>query len=156
MNFRELTVADVPAMFLIRAAAKENPMPLISGLKFLRITVAGEAEKLKTTHKGFICEDDGVPIGFVIGDGSTGELWVLSVWPEYEGQGVGRKLMTLAQEWLFTKGWDKLWLTTGIKPSRALTLYQKLGWKIVGTLDHGGSYRMELDKPAASTGPILG
>jgi len=151
MNFRELTVADVPAMFLIRAAAKENPMPLISGLKFLGITVAGESQKLQTTHQGFVCEDDGVIIGFVIGDGSTGELWVLSVWPEYEGQGVGRKLMTLAQEWLFAKGWEKLWLTTGIKPSRALTLYQKLGWKIVGTLPHGGSYRMELAKPSSPT-----
>ncbi len=38
--------------------------------------------------------------------------------------------MTLAQDWLFSKGWDKLWLTTGVKPSRALALYQKLGWKI--------------------------
>ena len=133
--------------FLVRAAAKENPMPLISGLKFLGITVEGEAKKLTTTHKGFVCEDEGVVIGFVIADGSTGELWVLSVWPEYEGKGIGRDLMTLAQDWLFSKGWEKLWLNTGIKPSRALALYQKLGWQITGTLDHGGSYRMELPKP---------
>jgi GNAT superfamily N-acetyltransferase len=147
MKFRDMMVADVPAVFLVRAAAKENPMPLISGLKHLGITVAGEAQKLQTTHHGFVCEDDGVIIGFVIGNGSSGELWVLSVWPEYEGQGIGRQLMLLAQEWLFSQGWGKLWLTTGVKPSRALALYQKLGWKITGTLPHGGSYRMELDKP---------
>ena len=146
MIYREQTPADVPMAFLIRAAARENPMPLISGLKFLGITVEGETRKLATTHKGFVCEDNGLVIGFVIADGSTGELWVLSVWPEYEGKGIGRQLMTLAQDWLFSKGWDKLWLTTGVKPSRALTLYQKLGWKITGKLDHGGSYRMELDK----------
>ncbi len=147
MIFREMTPADVPQMFLVRAAAKENPMPLISGLKFLGITVAGESQKLRTTHKGFVCEDDGVIIGFVVGDGSTGELWVLSVWPEYEGKGTGRQLMRLAQDWLFSKSWDKLWLSTGAKPSRALALYQKLGWKITETLPHGGSYRMELAKP---------
>jgi GNAT superfamily N-acetyltransferase len=91
MIYREQTPADVPMAFLIRAAARENPMPLISGLKFLGITVEGEARKLATTHKGFVCEDDGLVIGFVIADGSTGELWVLSVWPEYEGKGIGRQ-----------------------------------------------------------------
>ena len=145
MIFREMTASDVPAAFLVRAAAKENPMPLISGLKFLKITVAGEAQKLKTTHKGFVCEDDDVIIGFVIADGSSGELWVLSVWPEYEGKDVGRQLMLLAQEWLFSKGWEKLWLTTGVKPSRALVLYQRLGWKI--TMSDAYNHRMELLKP---------
>ena len=119
-------------------------MPLISGLKFLGITVAGEAQKLQTTHRGFVCEDEGVIIGFVVGDGSTGELWVLSLWPEYEGKGIGRQLMILAQDWLFSKGWEKLWLTTGVKPSRALTLYQRLGWKITQTDSY--NHRMELVK----------
>ena len=144
MNFREMTVADLPAVFLVRAAAKENPMPLISGLKFLGITVAGEAQKLQTTHRGFVCEDEGVIIGFVVGDGSTGELWVLSLWPEYEGKGIGRQLMILAQDWLFSKGWQKLWLTTGVIPSRALALYQRLGWKITETDPY--NHRLELAK----------
>ncbi len=72
MIYREQTPADVPMAFLIRAAARENPMPLISGLKFLGITVEGEARKLATTHKGFVCEDDGLVVGFVIADGGTG------------------------------------------------------------------------------------
>lgn len=147
MIFREMTSADVPMTFLVRAAAKENPMPLDSGLKALGITLESVRGHLATTHQGFVCEIEGLVIGFTIADNRTGELWVLSVWPEYEGKGIGRELMNLAQNWLFSKGWDKLWLTTGVKPSRALALYQKLGWKITGTLPHGGSYRMELDKP---------
>ena len=146
-----MTVADVPSTFLVRAAAQENEMPLISGLKHLGITVASVVERMRNNHQGYVCEDGGVVVGFAIADANTGELWVLSVWPEYEGKGIGRKLMTLSQEWLFTKGWKTLWLTTGIQPSRALALYQKLGWKIVGTLPHGGSYKMELEK--ASVGP---
>ncbi len=146
MTYREMTAADVPSAFLVRAAAKENPMPLITGLKQLGVSVEGEMKKLRTTHKGWVCEDDGVIVGFVAGDRTTGEVWVISVWPEYEGKGIGRKLMELVQEWLFSQGWEKLWLTTGIKPSRALQLYTKLGWKNVGTLPHGGSIRMELTK----------
>jgi ribosomal protein S18 acetylase RimI-like enzyme len=144
MIFREMTPADVPMTFLVRAAAKENPMPLVTGLKHLGITVESVKGHLATTHKGFVCEVDGLVIGFTIADNRTGELWVLSVWPEYEGKGIGRQLMLLAQEWLFSKGWEKLWLTTGVKPSRALALYQKLGWKITQTDPY--NHRMELGK----------
>ena len=145
MHFREITPADVPATFLVRAAAKENPMPL-SGLASLGITVESVNRHLATTHKGFVCEIDGLVVGFVVADSRSGELWVLAVWPEHEGKGIGRRLMILAQNWLWSQGYEKLWLTTGIAPTRAFHLYTKLGWKIVGKLDHGGSYRMELHK----------
>ena len=147
MTFREMTVADLPAVFLVRAAAKENTMPL-SALKQQGITVASCTRQLASTHKGFVCEDGGLVIGFTMGDRSSGEVWVLSVWPEHEGQGIGRRLLKLVQDWLFAGGWQTLWLTTGVEPSRALVLYQKLGWKIVGTVPEGHSYRMELQKSA--------
>ena len=150
MHFREMTAADVPSTFLIRTAAKENPLTL-TGMKSLGITVESVRGHIATTHKGYICEIDGVVVGFVIADNRSGELWVLAVWPEHEGKGIGRQLLVLAQDWLFSQGWDKLWLTTGITPSHALKLYTKLGWTVVGTLPHGGSYKMELSKMLTSS-----
>lgn len=146
MNFREITPADLPALFLVRADAVENRMSL-EGLTSIGVTIESLTQRLATTHKGWLCEIGGVPVGFAIGVGSTGEIEVVAVLRAYEGKGIGRKLTTLVQDWLWTQGYENLWLTTGIKPSRALQLYTKLGWKVVGTLPHGGSYRMELERP---------
>jgi len=146
VNFREITPADLPALFLVRADAVENRMSL-EGLTSIGVTIESLTQRLATTHKGWLCEIGGVPVGFAIGVGSTGEIEVVAVLRAYEGKGIGRKLTTLVQDWLWTQGYENLWLTTGIKPSRALQLYTKLGWKVVGTLPHGGSYRMELERP---------
>ena len=149
MYFREMTAADVPATFLVRTAAVEHPFSLEDLFKF-GITVESCIRQLGTTHKGWVCEINGIVIGFAVGNRSTGEMWVVAVLPEYEGRGIGRKLLTLTQDWLWSQGCETLWLTTGLPPTRAYHLYTKLGWKNVGLLEHGGSIRMELYKPGAS------
>jgi ribosomal protein S18 acetylase RimI-like enzyme len=39
-------------------------------------------------------------------------MWVIAVLKEYEGNGIGRRLLRLVEDWLFSEGWDELWLTT--------------------------------------------
>ena len=146
MNFREITPADLPALILVRIDAVENRATL-EGLTSIGVTIESTTQRLATTHKGWLCEIGGVPVGFTIGNGSTGELEVIAVLRAYEGRGIGRKLMAFIQDWLWSQGSEKLWLTTGLPPSRAYHMYTKLGWTNVGLLAHGGSVRMELDKP---------
>jgi ribosomal protein S18 acetylase RimI-like enzyme len=40
-------------------------------------------------------------------DRATGEILVIAVLPECEGKGGGRRLMTLAEEWLAPSGCER-------------------------------------------------
>ena len=135
MRFHEIAAADLPRLFAIRTAARENPISR-EGLDAAGITEQTVAVMLATTHRGWLCEIQGQPVGFAIGNGSNGELWVIAVLPEHEGKGIGRALMELTQDWLWSKGWPELWLVTGFdRKARAANLYQKMGWKDAGVRD---------------------
>lgn len=136
MIFRESKPADISRTFDIRCAAKENPIPreLLTSIGVTEQTVG---VMLATTHRCWVCEIEGEVVGFVTANGSNGELWVIAVLPEHEGKGIGRKLMTLAQDWLWSKGWKEIWLVTGFDDhARATYLYTKLGWTTAGIRDN--------------------
>ncbi|MDX1285464.1 MAG: GNAT family N-acetyltransferase, partial [Draconibacterium sp.] len=86
--------------------------------------------KLETTYKGWLCEIDQQVVGFVIGDKSSGEIWVIAVLSEFINLRIGTKLLQLAEEWLIRAGNKTLWLTTDTnKKLRAYSFYQKNRWK---------------------------
>lgn len=145
MIFRQMTPADIPASFLIRTAAKENPFPM-EALTASGITPASVTQMLATTHRGWVCEVAGNVVGFAIGNRRNGEFWVIAVLQEHEGKGIGRRLMLLVQDWLWSEGWTKLWLVTGVAPSRAFHLYSKFGWRDCGPVGEGVERRMELTR----------
>lgn len=140
-----MTPADLPASFHIRTSAKENPFPM-TALIAAGITEASVTQLLATTHRGWVCSIEGTVVGFAIGNRSSGELWVVAVLPEYEGRGIGRRLMQITQDWLFSEGWKKLWLATGVAPSRAFRMYVNLGWVDCGPVGEGIERRMELTR----------
>ncbi|MEI7957291.1 MAG: GNAT family N-acetyltransferase [Verrucomicrobiota bacterium] len=146
MIFREMTPADVPMTFLVRTAAKEHPFSLEDLARF-GITVESCVRAMATTNKGWVCEINGIVIGFAVGIRSTGEMWVIAVLPEFEGRGIGQKLLTLTQDWLWSQGCETLWLTTSPRPTRVFHLYSKLGWRDSGRRESNGDIRMELPKP---------
>lgn len=145
MRFRPITPADLPTLFDIRVVTKENIVTR-EFLTSIGITVESLTAALATTHRGWLCEVADQIVGFAIGNRSNGELEVIAVLPEHEGKGIGRRLLTLVQAWLWSEGWQKLWLNTGTAPTRAHRLYLKLGWKDCGP-DPRGGIRMELTKP---------
>jgi len=76
-----------------------------------------------------VCEAGDKVVGFSMADRSTGELWVIAVLPEFEGRGIGARLMRLAEDWLWAASCTEAWLTTSIDPTlRAYGFYRKLGW----------------------------
>ena len=134
-TIREMTVADLPEVFEVRVSTRENSITLQEMEAEHGITPAGVAEAMQDFAKGWVCEVDGKIVGFSMGDADTGEMTVLAVLPEYEKRGIGKKLLTKAQEWLFGLGHEQLCLATTHNPNlRAYGFYLSQGWRATGEL----------------------
>jgi len=128
MKFREITAADVPALFEMRPKTRENAMT-VEELDQLGINPRSVTESFEKSTKGWLCDDAGRVVAFSMADRATGEFLVIAVLPEYEGKGVGGRLMVLVREWLAASGCTRAWLTTDIDTSlRAYGFYRRYGW----------------------------
>jgi len=128
MRFREIREPDVPGLFAVRVATRENALSR-EELSDRGITEDSVHDMLKTTHRGWLCEQRGKVAGFAMGNGKTGEMWVVAVLPGFEGRGIGSELITRVENWLWSLGWTEAWLTTDIDTRlRAYGFYVKQGW----------------------------
>lgn len=133
MIFRLIETPDLPAIVDLRASTRENRLSR-EALRQLGITEESTAGLLRTTHRGWLCEVGKKIVGFSIGDGKTGELWVIAVLPGFEAQGVGSRLLEMIEKWLWSLGWNELWLWTSSDPTkRAFSFYTKRGWHVTET-----------------------
>ena len=130
VNIREITIADIPALFFVRPRTRENALTL-EELRALGITPESVATELAGTTRGWLCETvTGQVAGFCMADRSTGELLVIALLPEYEGRGIGGMLMQRAESWLSQSGCTRAWLTTDLDPTlRAYGFYRHRGWR---------------------------
>lgn len=129
MQYREITPADIPALFEVRVATDENRLTR-EELTRLGITEATVAARMANSFAGWLCEVDQKVVGFAMGDRATGELWVIAVLPEFCGRGIGSALLQLVESWLCAQGCTGLWLTTDVDQRlRAYSFYRKHGWE---------------------------
>jgi GNAT superfamily N-acetyltransferase len=143
LKFREITVSDVPALFDVRPRTRENALTL-EELQRLGITPQSVTESLGQSTRGWLCEVDGRVVAFSMADRATGEFLVIAVLPEFEGRGIGGRLMVLAEAWLAASGCRRAWLSTDLDPSlRAYGFYRKRGWTD-WKFEHGNRY-MEIN-----------
>ena len=117
MNLRMIESNALTEIIDVRAATRENSHSR-EALRALGITEEKTAEMLRTTHRGWLCEEEGRIVGFAIGDGRIGELWVVAVLPEFEGRGIGSQLLEVVEDWLRSLGWQELWLWTSSDPKK--------------------------------------
>jgi GNAT superfamily N-acetyltransferase len=128
MKVRRIEADDVPSLIEVRGRTRENAISP-EGLHALGITPATVVQQLATTHRGWLCEAKGEVVGFAMGDGATGELWVIAVLPAFEGRGIGSQLLSLVETWLWTLSWEEIWLWTSVdERTRAVTFYLAHGW----------------------------
>ena len=123
MIFREATIQDIPQIQIVRHAVKENT------LSNPALVTDKDCETFLTERgKGWVCEVDKQLAGFSIADLQGKSIWALFVRPEYEKQGIGRKLHDLTMEWYFSQTNETVWLSTA-RNTRAASFYAKAGWK---------------------------
>lgn len=129
VNIREITSADIPALFHVRPRTRENALT-IEELLALGITPESVATWLAGSTRGWLCETStNEVVGFCMADRSTGELLVIALLPEYEGRGIGGQLMHHAESWLAHSGCTRAWLTTDLDQNlRAYGFYRHRGW----------------------------
>ena len=129
MNIRQVTSADIPALFHVRTRTRENALT-IEQLRALGITPKSVATWLTGSTSGWLCETaTGEVVGFCMADRSTGELLVIALLPPHEGRGIGGRLMQRAEDWLTQSGCPRAWLTTDMDQTlRAYGFYRRRGW----------------------------
>ena len=151
MKYRELLPTDMDAIFDVRVKTWHNANGA-EELHSMGITPESVCEIIKSSHRGWVAENETQIVGFVMGNKNTAEMWVIAVLPEYEGQGIGRSLMNLVEEWLFSEGCDELWLTTDPDENfRAVGFYRRLGWKDWKIEDGDRFMKKTSNKPVEST-----
>lgn len=138
MLYREATVSDIEQIQQVRHSVRENILsnPLL-------VTDDDCRDYITCRGKGWVCEVDGLVVGFAIADIEANNIWALFLRPAYEKKGIGKTLHQTMLHWYFSQTKENAWLST--EPcSRAEGFYRKMGWKEVGP--HGKSeIKFEMD-----------
>jgi GNAT superfamily N-acetyltransferase len=141
MTLRQALDTDIPQLHQVRMAVKENMLnnPAL-------VTEADYRRFLTTEGRGWLCAVDGQVAGFAIVDTTDHNVWALFVHPDFEGQGIGKRLQQTMLRWYFTQTDHTLWLSTA-PGTRAEEFYHRTGWKATG-LTKGGETRFEMTPEA--------
>ena len=130
---------DVPGIQRVRHSVRENV--LTSGV----ITDEEVVDYLERIGRGWVVVDAANEvIAFAIGNAQDGNIWALFVDPEHEARGHGRRLHDAMVAWLWSRGLERLWLST-TPQTRAQRFYERAGWINKGPLA-SGEVRFELEK----------
>jgi len=137
--FREAAFDDIPHMTRIRLAVTENVLRDPA-----RITPQMYADFLEEDGRGWVALVDGKIAAFSYANRIDGSIWALFVEPRFEGQGLGKQLLSLATDWLFSLGFRQVKLSTGTH-TRAAQCYTRLGWRLASS--SAGDSVFVLDSP---------
>jgi ribosomal protein S18 acetylase RimI-like enzyme len=84
---------------------------------------------------GFVAEMDGQTAGYgrLFFSRDENRLYVSSLYflPEFEGQGMGSRLLEAAEGYATEKGLEELWIGVMVRNRRALDFYRKVGFQFV-------------------------
>lgn len=121
-KLRQAVLADIPEMSRIRLSVREN---ILSDPA--RVTEQMYRDYLAVLGRGWVIESRGEVLGFCYAASTDSSIWALFVSPEYEGRGLGGRLLTSAVEWLFELGNETVQLSTAAN-TRADKFYCAQGW----------------------------
>jgi GNAT superfamily N-acetyltransferase len=137
MQVRIAVPADVPSMFDVRTSVLENHMS-VEALARIGVTPDTVTTMLSGNGRAWVAEEDGKIVAFSMADAGKATVFAMFVQPGYEGEGLGRALMTEAEQWLFSRDCEEIWLLTDRDPRvRANGFYQHLGWRTEGIQEDG-------------------
>ncbi|MBP8916781.1 MAG: GNAT family N-acetyltransferase [Chitinophagales bacterium] len=131
MKIREALVTDIPEIQIIRHSVKEN---ILSDPNL--VSDADCVEYITNRGKGWVYEINNLMVGFAIADLQENNIWALFILPEYEKNGIGKKLHDTMLKWYFSQTDKTVWLSTSPN-TRAEKFYRNAGWREVGIYGKG-------------------
>jgi GNAT superfamily N-acetyltransferase len=140
---REAIAEDLPAISRVRTSVRENHLN-VKQLRERGITNESVAASFLADSKGWVAVRGQEIVAFAIADRAERSIFALFVLPDYQGRGLGSRLLDVAQRWLRQSGATRVWLTTG-PSTKAAGFYERRGWIAVGPGTHGDvRYELEL------------
>lgn len=127
---------DAEKFVMLRGQTRENAIPK-DRLANLGVTAESWAAEIRSGELiGFTATSGDKLLGYCFGNTETGEIVVLAVLPEAEGQGIGRKLLSAVVDSLKVRGHRRLFLGASPDPkTRSHGFYRHLGWRSTGSTD---------------------
>lgn len=124
VTFRHITIAD--PLFAQVWQLREDILRQPLGLSLKDEDLSGEKDETV-----FVAIEDDRVIGCVMIKkmGDIAKVRQMAISPEMQGGGIGRLLMTEAEEWIWENGFKKASLHARVS---AETFYEKLGYEVVG------------------------
>lgn len=138
LEFREAPLTEEQLRHLQQVASQETQSPE---------TRAGAADFLSGRAKRWECLHNSQTVGGSVASSRTGEVISIGVNSEYEGRGIGRRLLSLATDWLRFAGVERIWLAAPSDPAtRAYGFFRALGWRPTGEPAVNGNEILECPK----------
>lgn len=117
--------SDIKGIFDVRTSVKENHLSR-EEMERMGITESVVTNMIEKRRCAWVAEEDAKVTGFSMILPEEACLFAAFVLPKYEGRGLGRILVGLAEQEIF-KHHEVAWLETD-KNSRAAGFYRRLGW----------------------------
>ncbi|MFC0226998.1 GNAT family N-acetyltransferase [Serratia aquatilis] len=128
MLIRVADATDITDIFRVRISVNENKASMAVLAKY-GITPESLPAMLLGRGRGWVVEIDRVIRAFAMAHADNATIFALFVEPGFEKQGLGRKLMNQAENWLKEMGCADVWLETDSNMQvRANGFYRHLGW----------------------------
>jgi GNAT superfamily N-acetyltransferase len=142
--FRRARPDDARECVRLRGMTRENAISE-ERLRNYGITVQSWAADIESgALPGWLARSSDGLVGYCFGASKTGEMVVLALHPEHEGQGLGKKLLHLVVQDLRDHGHTRLFLGCSADPMvRSYGFYRHLGWKSTGAFDAHGDELLE-------------
>lgn len=143
ITIRDAAEEDIPAIFAVRTSVRENHLS-VEQMAGMGITYETIRQALCEEPCIWVAVHGNRIVGFSMADAADGCLFAAFVRPEWEGQGIGSRLLARAEAFLF-KRHSSIWLHTD-GSSRAAGFYERLGWKRMPDMENRDA-RFEKPRP---------
>lgn len=125
INIRTAKAADVDAIFYVRTSVTENHLSR-EEMRRIGVTENVVADMIEKSHCAWVATENEKIIGFSMILPDEACLFAAFVLPEYEGRGIGRRLVELAEKELF-RHHEIAWLETDKKVVQQNFIYISAG-----------------------------